>query len=100
FSMDVPPVAPPTRPTHVPERAGLNKLFQQQLVLLMHAHKCMQREEIQAPIVPCSLAHCSTFKDVFIHMTFCTDGRTCAYAHCASSRQLIDRWKTCQLELC
>ncbi|GMT30891.1 hypothetical protein PFISCL1PPCAC_22188, partial [Pristionchus fissidentatus] len=79
--------------------AEQTKMIQQHLVLLLHAHKCMQIQ-VEAPLVPCSVPHCATLKDVLEHMTVCNDGRECTYAHCASSRQILYHWKNCQSDRC
>ncbi|GMS88360.1 hypothetical protein PENTCL1PPCAC_10535, partial [Pristionchus entomophagus] len=72
------------------------KLIQQQLVLLLHAHKCKKRFEENPNRPPCTLPYCTMKKNMFIHMPTCFFGKTCPYAHCASSRQIIHHRKNCQ----
>jgi hypothetical protein len=99
---------PPQQGTNNPQQhteVQRKQFIQKQLVLLLHAHKCQQREkqtingETTRPNT-CTLPHCSTMKTVLQHMTKCNDHKTCPVAHCVTSRQIILHWKQCNNSQC
>ncbi|CAF1106206.1 unnamed protein product [Rotaria sordida] len=79
------------------------------LALLLHAHKCLQRER---QIVNngdihdtthqnlCTVPHCTTMRTVLQHMTKCSDFKNCSFNNCVQSRHIILHWKNCTTPNC
>ncbi|CAF2740739.1 unnamed protein product [Rotaria sp. Silwood2] len=79
------------------------------LALLLHAHKCLQRERQTvnngdihdtAHQNICTVPHCTTMRTVLQHMTKCADFKNCSFNNCVQSRHIILHWKNCATPNC
>jgi hypothetical protein len=61
----------PQAPTQEAQSERRRKAIQEQLLLLIHAHKCKDQTG------SCTIAHCGTMKEVLMHMSACKRGRNC-----------------------
>ena len=67
----------PQQQEHTAGTGGIsNRQKCNQMLLLLHAHKCQKREQ-EPDYTPCSVLHCGTMKNVLNHMTHCLAGRNC-----------------------
>jgi len=85
---------------HMEDTDQMAALIQQQLLLLLHAHKCNQLEDnLSDQLISdnrCPLRHCPTMKTVLAHMSTChTTENPCNFPHCTSSKRIIIHWKSC-----
>lgn len=77
--------------------------IQHQLMLVLHAATCYQREINPNPIdqyATCPLTYCCAMRDVLMHMNNCKELKICATPHCSSVREIIIHWHNCPLKDC
>lgn len=74
------------------------KLIQNQLTLLLHAHKCIRRHQTNRGI--CYRRHCKTLTNVLHHRKTCNAGKSCQVAHCSSSAVILKHWENCTRNNC
>ncbi|ODN05087.1 hypothetical protein Ocin01_01573 [Orchesella cincta] len=71
------------------------KVIRQQLVLLLHAHSCQQKDVADDGDSECTLPYCKKTKEVLNHIRNCVQGTDCDWDHCIAYQQIIAHWKHC-----
>lgn len=89
------------------DEAARIRLLTAQMVLLLHAYQCSQRDKLIAQftaagkglpdflISPCQVQQCTVMKCILNHVLTCHRGEGCEVQHCTSSRKLIRHWRSC-----
>lgn len=84
---------PPSMPPISEER---KKQIQQQLMLLLHAYKCIKKENLNPNPEVCHVNYCHQMREVMKHMSTCRQFKDCTTQHCVSSRQILLHYKICK----
>ena len=81
-----------------------------QLTLILHANKCLEREEIatdmallskasdgESNIPKCDAQNCKLMQEILLHLRSgeCPRNDSCTMQFCKSTRQIIQHWQTC-----
>lgn len=74
--------------------------FRQQLMLLLHANKCLQRNRLRDNTSPCPLADCEGSKRLINHMNNCTADKYCTEHFCLLYKKFMRHWYGCDLLDC
>jgi E1A/CREB-binding protein len=91
-------VAPQTKQQTI---SKTEKILQQQLVIILHAHNCQVKEIMDTEnTYRCNLPYCQVMKETISHMRCCKDLDNCMFPHCESSQELIAHYKSCVRKSC
>jgi len=71
------------------------KVIQQQLVLILHAHSCEQKDKSEDGSSECTLPYCQSTKGMLQHIRGCDEPTDCDFEHCTATQQIIAHWKHC-----
>lgn len=74
-------------------------LMRQQLVLLLHARKCMCRDIQEPADWLCAVPNCGAMREILDHLMSCR-ASNCSQPNCSTSRQILNHWRNCINENC
>ena len=72
------------------------KPYQQQLALLLHAHKCSKRAQSECKMGVC----CVIYRQILVHINECKSDLICRKAFCVTSKKIISHWILCADKEC
>lgn len=88
-------------PEHILQDPKERVLLQRQLVCLLHATGCLNREKNDEPgcSLPCQLPFCDSIKKGVRHFYNCQT-ENCTFKNCTYSLKLILHWRNCKSDEC
>ncbi|XP_069840485.1 uncharacterized protein [Dendropsophus ebraccatus] len=72
----------------------------EQLVILLHHHKCDKCEETESITKYSVIPLCPSMDATLSHMKHCRAGMSCQIPDCPSAREIMSHWRACRKEEC